>query len=64
MPPSLTPFFDIRGWVQDTIDKAVQPLVEEISMLKERVSRLEDEVKHLKLEPSTGARAGGGASGG
>ena len=34
MPPSLTPFFDIRGWIQDTIDKAVQPPVQEISVLK------------------------------
>ena len=37
LPPSqhLTPFFDIRGWLKDTVDQAVQPLLYEISILKD-----------------------------
>ena len=65
MPPSqhLTPFFDILGWLQDSIDQAVQPLVHEISVLKDRVSRLEEEVKQLKVEPLVQGQAQAQAQG-
>ena len=39
------------GWLQGSIDQAVRPLDQEIAMLKGKVSRLENEIRGLKVEP-------------
>ena len=40
----------MRGWLKDSIDQAVRPLDQEITMLKGKVSRLENEIRGLKVE--------------
>ena len=52
LPPSqqLTPFLDMRGWIKDAVEQAVQPLITEITILKGKLEETDNRVRKLEKE--------------
>ena len=46
----LTLFLDMRGWLKDAVEQAIQPLITEITTLKGKLEETDNRVRKLEKE--------------